>query len=132
MAGMIVGRRMRGWKRTKLGWLNGHRHLFCWFEVEHADLHSTKGWRVVKRFKVWKSEHDQEWIRAPAYQEFFVPDPHAGGLHLKKGPSDSGRWMRGRTPDACPVRLSVHDWWRRQRFGSSARLTRMEASDEAV
>lgn len=128
MAGMIVGRLTLAWKRQNRvltpgeGWKRVR-----WFDVEHHELHSTKGWRLVKRFQT--EVQDAEWFRSPAYQEIFRPADGVGGLKLDKGPSEVGRLMRGRTPAACAVRMSCHDWWRREQFGSSKRLSRTEFRD---
>ena len=46
-------------------------------------------------------------------------------LRLHLGPSDAGRLMRNRTPQPGPVRLTVHDWYRRKHFGTSKRMRNM-------
>ena len=50
-------------------------------------------------------------------------------LRLHLGPSDAGRLMRNRTPSPGPVRLSVHDWYRRKHFGASKRIRNMNDAE---
>lgn len=116
MAGVIVGTRMLGWKRSRRMWIAGAWRLACWFEVEHHELHSTKGWRRVKRFKRPVAEQSPEWRKAPPYQEYFVP--------ARPKPTRDLVQMEFRLPEKS---LLKHDWYRRQKFGSSKRLR--EASD---
>lgn len=58
------------------------------------------------------------------------PQRPGSNLRLHLGPSDAGRWMRNRTPSPGPARLSVHDWWRRQTFGSSKRIENMTGDEQ--
>jgi len=60
----------------------------------------------------------------------FNPQPPGSNLRLDLGPSDAGRWMRNRTPSPGPTRLSVHDWWRRQTFGTSKRIENMTGAEQ--
>jgi len=91
MAGMIIGRRMRARKLNTRMLVPGGRWRY-FIEVEHHDLHSTKGWRLAKRFRV--GFFRAEWEREPQYQEHFVPA--AGWPAGRIGSSDAGRWMRNR------------------------------------
>lgn len=54
----------------------------------------------------------------------------SANLRLHLGPSDSGRLMRNRTPQPGPVRLTVHDWWRRENLGTSKRIANMTADEK--
>lgn len=110
---MIVGVRMCGWKRSKRAWIAGAWRLACWFEVEHHQLHSTKGWRLVKRFKRPVAKISKEWLNAPNYQEYFVP-----ARRRRPGPVNHLQ-LEHRLPEKS---LLKHDWYRRQKFGSSRRL----------
>ena len=54
-----------------------------------------------------------------------TPNKRGSNLRLHLGPSDAGRLMRNRTPQPGPVRLTVHDWYRRKHFGTSKRMRNM-------
>lgn len=123
--GRIMGTRMTGRKfsqRRPIGGIVDH-----FVEVEHHQLHSTKGWRRVKRFI---HELPKDAVDVPAWQEHFVPADDlpvrtGGGKGIDSGPSEPGRWMRRRVAKPGPVRLTPHDWWRRETFGSSRRIKNM-------
>lgn len=94
-------------------------------EVTHEQLHSTKGWRLVKKF-ISPAPAD-----APVFQQHFVPAEGLATLddRLHNGPSEAGRLMRGRIPNPGPVRLTCHDWFRRQAFGASKRIANMSDAE---
>lgn len=58
-----------------------------------------------------------------------MPNERGSNLRLHLGPSDAGRLMRNRTPSPGPVRLSVHDWYRRKHFGASKRIRNMNDAE---